>query len=105
MEIDKKLHNEIKEYCKLNGLKMTDFINHLLKKAFNIEKYGLSPFAPKYEQFVPQVKEEKTNVEEPIVEEPKVEDKPQVIHENIDDTEYKVVELKPKKRKLSRKNE
>ena len=26
MEIDKKLHNEIKEYCKLNNLKMTEYV-------------------------------------------------------------------------------
>ena len=105
MEIDKKLHNEIKEYCKLKGLKMTDFINHLLRKAFNIEKYGLSPFAPRHEQFIPPIKEEVKEVEKPIVEEPKVKEEPQVIYENVDNTEYKVVELKPKKRKLSRKNE
>lgn len=46
MLIDKKLHLEIKEYCKLNNLKMGEFINELLRKAFNIEKYGISPFYP-----------------------------------------------------------
>lgn len=44
MELDKKLHDEIKEYCKLNNLKMIQFINDLLKKAFLIEKYGDAPF-------------------------------------------------------------
>lgn len=44
MEIDKKLHDEIKEYCKLNNLKITQFINTLLKRAFMIEKYGETPF-------------------------------------------------------------
>lgn len=42
--LDTKLHNEIKEYCKLNGLKVNSFINELLKKAFMREKYGETPF-------------------------------------------------------------
>ena len=45
MEIDKKLHDDIKAYCKLNGLKMTEYINKLLRQAFNVDKYGSSPFA------------------------------------------------------------
>lgn len=45
IEIDKKLHKDIKEYCQLNGLIMKDFVNKLLKKAFTIEKYGDKPFA------------------------------------------------------------
>lgn len=44
MEIDKKLYEEIKEYCKLNGLKPAEYANGLLKKAFMEDKYGLSPF-------------------------------------------------------------
>ena len=42
--LDTKLHNEIKEYCKLNNLKVNIFINELLKKAFMREKYGEAPF-------------------------------------------------------------
>ena len=45
IELDKKLHREIKEYCQLNGLVMKDFVNKLLKKAFMVEKYGDKPFA------------------------------------------------------------
>ena len=45
MEIDKKLHEEIKEYCKLNGLKTAEYVNSLLKKAFMLDKYGVSPFS------------------------------------------------------------
>lgn len=44
MEIDKKLHEEIKEYCKLNGLKTSEYVNSILKKAFMMDKYGVSPF-------------------------------------------------------------
>lgn len=45
IELDKKLHKDIKEYCQLNGLIMKDFVNRLLKKAFMVEKYGDKPFA------------------------------------------------------------
>ena len=44
IEIDKKLHKDIKEYCQLNGIVMKDFVNKLLKKAFAVEKYGEKPF-------------------------------------------------------------
>ena len=45
VEIDTKLYNDIKLYCKVNNLKIKDFINKLLKRAFTIEKYGEKPFA------------------------------------------------------------
>lgn len=45
MEIDKKLYEEIKSYCKLNGLKTSEYVNGLLKKAFLEEKYGKTPFS------------------------------------------------------------
>ena len=44
MQIDKKIYDEINEYCKDNGLKTKDFIHKLLKEAFLKEKYGDSPF-------------------------------------------------------------
>lgn len=44
MEVDKKLYEEIKEYCTLNGLKPKEYINDLLKKAFMKDKYGIAPF-------------------------------------------------------------
>ena len=44
MQIDKKLYDEINEYCKLNNLKTRDFIHKLLKDSFFKEKYGESPF-------------------------------------------------------------
>lgn len=59
MEIDKKLNNDITAYCKENGLNKKDFINRLLKKAFNIEKYGEKPFRkPSKEEMPPQKAEE-----------------------------------------------
>lgn len=49
MEIDRKLYNEIKDYCELNNLKPRDYIHSLLKKAFMEDKYGKMPpiFTPK----------------------------------------------------------
>ena len=43
MEIDKKLYNQIKEYCDLNGLKPKEYIHSLLSKAFMEDKYGERP--------------------------------------------------------------
>jgi len=43
MEIDKKLYNEIKEYCELNGIKTKEYIHSLLSKAFMADKYGERP--------------------------------------------------------------
>ena len=45
VEIDKRLYQEIKDYCKLNNLVIKDFVSKLLRKAFTIEKYGDRPFA------------------------------------------------------------
>lgn len=43
MAIDNKLYDEIKEYCKLNNLKVNEFINKIIRTGFNIEKYGNCP--------------------------------------------------------------
>lgn len=44
IEIDRKLHKEIKEYCRLNNLVMKEYVNSLLKKAFTADKFGDTPF-------------------------------------------------------------
>ena len=44
IEIDKKLHKEIKEYCRLKNLVMKEYVNSLLKKAFTADKFGDTPF-------------------------------------------------------------
>ncbi len=77
MEIDKKLHNEIKEYCKLNNLKMTEYVNKLLRQAFNIDKFGVSPF-------------NHTNIEN-------VNEKPPLTHEEV--VEKKDTSVNEKKEK------
>lgn len=45
VEIDKKLYQDIKDYCKVNNLVIKEFVNKLLRKSFMIEKYGEKPFA------------------------------------------------------------
>ena len=61
MDIDKKLNNEITLYCKENGLNKKEFINKLLKKAFNIEKYGEKPFSntPQTAKTTPEIEKKK----------------------------------------------
>ena len=44
VQIEDELYNDIKEYCKLNKLKIGSFINEILKKSFLVEKYGDTPF-------------------------------------------------------------
>lgn len=41
MEIEKKLNNEIQNYCKLNGITDVEgFLNKIIKIGFDIEKWG-----------------------------------------------------------------
>lgn len=65
VEIENKLYSEIKEYCKLNGLVIKDFINKLLKKAFTIEKYGEKPFSANEVVSAPYVPTLEVTLEEP----------------------------------------
>lgn len=50
MEIDKKLLDDIRSYCKLNGLKLGEYVNATLKRAFMEDKYGNAPFLKKDSQ-------------------------------------------------------
>lgn len=44
LNLDKKLVDEITQYCKLNEITDIDkFTNDLLKKAFTAEKFGAAP--------------------------------------------------------------
>lgn len=42
--IDENFYNELSDYCKLNGLKISSFATDMLKKQFMIEQYGDTPF-------------------------------------------------------------
>ena len=43
VNIDDKLYQEIREYCRLNKLTISVFVNDLLKKTFLVEKYDDAP--------------------------------------------------------------
>lgn len=80
MEIDKKLYGDIKEYCKLNNLKVNAFINNLLRRAFNIEKYGEAPFFPLIENSISSISDGKV-----------VEKKIEIEENSVDITTNKIV--------------
>ena len=44
VSISRKLYTDIKEYCTLNGLKLSEYVDGLLKDAFLRDKYGDRPF-------------------------------------------------------------
>lgn len=82
IEINKLLIKDIKEYCSLNDLKLTDFINSLLKDAFMKEKYGDSPFdmiSGKQEVEVVKINEMEYHPEPEIVPVQEIVQKPDVI--------------------------
>lgn len=114
ISISEKLYNDIKEYCKLNNLKINVFINELLSKSFIIEKHGESPFdrfkteyntLNKIATFENEYMGKFTNISEniPKVIDEKLED--DNVEENVTFSEKKEkkdepkVAIKPKKRR------
>lgn len=71
VNVDDKLYQEIREYCRLNKLTISVFVNDLLKKGFLVEKYDdAPPFFKKKEPEIEtvqvdlkKIKEEKTQEE------------------------------------------
>lgn len=57
VSISEKLYNEIKEYCQLNELKLNIFVEDLIRDAFNVERYGATPFDKKPEIKPPEQKQ------------------------------------------------
>ena len=47
VQIDEKLHAEVTEFCKINGIKVTDFCNDAVKNWLQNEKFGDAPFYDK----------------------------------------------------------
>lgn len=43
VNIEDKLYDDIRAYCRLNKLTISTFINDLLKKTFMVEKYNDAP--------------------------------------------------------------
>lgn len=92
VNIDTKLYSEIKDYCKINNLKIGEYINNLLQKAFIEDKYGKTPFDNKEENVLLPLKENVPNeaivekIPENIEPEPEIEEKqeekaPEIIKE------------------------
>lgn len=89
IELDRKLHKDIKEYCQLNGLVMKDFVNKLLKKAFMVEKYGDKPFSSNDVVLMPYVPTLEATIEEPA-------DVPPITNEKILEKYKKPIDEMPK---------
>lgn len=81
IQISNELYSEIFEYCKINGLKIGQFINDLLAKQFIIEKYGDTPFT-KYETTILNNKSDSSLTTEIIIHEPIKKDEIEVILKN-----------------------
>lgn len=86
--IERKLLNDIIDYCKLNGIEVDTYVNQKLRSALMIDKYGSSPFdkcsGTKVENVVkPKQKLEKNDIPFVVTEQEKI------------DWESKVGELKP----------
>lgn len=78
VNIEDTLYEQIREYCKLNKLTISVFVNDLLRKTFMVEKYDEAPpFFKKNKTVIniPMVRHEepmsiKVEVEAPVVDEP-----------------------------------
>ena len=65
--ISERLHNDIAEYCKFNGMKISDFCEKLLSDGFMLEKYGDAPFMQKQNNKTEEIQKDETiNTEEPV---------------------------------------
>lgn len=67
--IDGNLYEELKKFCQLNNFKLTSYVDHLLRDAFMIDKYGDAPFVNYKKEVTPQPIKQITISEEPIVKE------------------------------------
>lgn len=109
MVIDKKLEEDIKQYCKLNKLNVKEYVTEILRKAFLVDKYGESPFGGKPKP-IPEETEKKNNsyVLELEIENPKDDESDIPVEEIVETVEKnieaeKTVEKKPKRRKIQAK--
>lgn len=67
--IDGNLYEELKKFCQLNNFKLTSYVDHLLRDAFMIDKYGDAPFVNYKKEVNQQPIKKITIAEEPIVKE------------------------------------
>lgn len=66
VNIEDKLYQDIKEYCKLNKLTISVFVNDLLKKTFMIEKYDDAP--PFFKKKEPEIETVRTDLKKVLKE-------------------------------------
>ena len=125
VEIKEELYQDIKDYCKINNLKIIKFVNELLEKQFLIEKYGDAPFMlvkpneikeaqenyetiiegvggqEKYDKMISDLIFE--TKEEPIIEEPVIKEPvPETPKQQVIITNEPIID-KPNKRRLKSK--
>lgn len=63
--IDGNLYEELKRFCQLNNFKLTSYVDHLLRDAFMIDKYGDAPFV-NYKKELSHQPIKQINVVEPV---------------------------------------
>lgn len=112
VNIDDKLYQEIREYCRLNKLTISVFVNDLLRKTFLVEKYDdAPPFFKKKEPEIETVQvdlkkvmEEKTPEEfkQEYLAEPEPIKKEEYVKPEVASTEEKPKELTPKEKARQR---
>lgn len=66
VNIEDKLYQDIKEYCKLNKLTISVFVNDLLKKNFMVEKYNDAP--PFFKKKEPEIETVRTDLKKVLKE-------------------------------------
>lgn len=77
IEIYPPILKDIKEYCKINNLKLTEYINELLKKGLIREKFGDKP------PIFNTIKEIENKIEVSTIEKTEEENKGEVIEEKV----------------------
>ena len=65
MNINKKLIDDIAEYCNLNDLFLDDVLNELLQIGFNIIRFGSSPHDKIKQQLEQTIVKTEQNFEQP----------------------------------------
>lgn len=61
VNIEDKLYHDIREYCRLNKLTISVFVNDLLKKNFMVEKYDDAP--PFFKKKKPEIETVQVDLE------------------------------------------
>ena len=107
VNVEDRLYQDIKEYCRLNKLTISVFINDLLKKSFMVEKYDdAPPFFKKKEpetvrverKSLEEFRDEILNDREPVKREPYI--KPEVISVEAKKDEEALTEREKARRRI-----